>query len=162
MVEIEERWKASNIIAHYLSKSAQELCNNKLRDNYERCLINVLTKDSPNVNVKDCKRLGKTTAGQSRPLQIKLPSADDVSAVSKSYRRQNNVSLNRDLTLRSVINVILFVKNTATDLLERKNYCSQIASQKYVLSDKKTCLNLAAIKCRKFCYYRSKYTRSVH
>ena len=68
-------------IAHYLSESAQELCKNKLRDNYERCLINVLTKDSPNVNVKDCKRLGKTTAGQSRPLQIKLPSADDVSAV---------------------------------------------------------------------------------
>ena len=75
------------------------------------------------MNVKDCKRLGKTTAGQSRPLQIKLPSADDVSAVSKSYRRQNNVSLNRDLTLRQ--------RNQCYTI--RKEYRNRLAREKKLL-----------------------------
>jgi small nuclear ribonucleoprotein (snRNP)-like protein len=57
-------------------------------------------KANPNASILNCRRLGQWDVNRVRPVQIKLNSADEMLTVLKSYKVQNNIYLNRDLTSR--------------------------------------------------------------
>ena len=98
IAEVEERQqKANNVIVYNIPESAQKSNDDKIKDDYGRC-VTLITKICPNVTFVSCKRLGKINENRSRPIQLRFNSSDVAASILKNYKVKDSVYLNRDLT----------------------------------------------------------------
>ncbi|KAJ3640311.1 hypothetical protein Zmor_003620 [Zophobas morio] len=96
---MERQQKAVNIIVYNLPESGKETSTERANDDADKC-INIIKKKTPNVTIVKCSRLGKPNKDRPRLIKLQLPSADQVLQVLKSYKVENNIYLNQDLTIK--------------------------------------------------------------
>ena len=96
---MERQQKAVNIIVYNLPESGKETSTERANDDVDKC-IDIIKKKTPNVTIVKCSRLGKPNKDCPRLIKLQLPSADQVLQVLKSYKVENNIYLNRDLTIK--------------------------------------------------------------
>ena len=94
---IDRQSRANNLIVYNLPEPNMDVVDDSHRTDISNAAKILGTDESV---VSKCIRLGKKNdISKIRPLLVRFNTADDVLSVLKSYRTQNNIYVNRDLTV---------------------------------------------------------------
>lgn len=98
--EVEERFRRANcLILSNLPESIEDTANRRKDDDLVRCR-EIILKNSPDAKILSSTRLGKYDDSKTRPLKIVLENNAQALNILRTYKRNGNFYLNRDLTPR--------------------------------------------------------------